>query len=500
MSPRSEPEFYRTVRRKNGRGYGPCDFEEFDRHSACSGHGHLGKIEVSCRFRFEESEWGLIGDKKQGSIIYMDVSFGIQDEHVLQNATIIVTLESLDEARAEEQKALDRLAKQKMFPTSVSSAHFTHYFGPHKISGRETETDTSRGILITPHVEVGGFGLGGMGWARQKNYKYHDRWEFTGQLLGGDDHASFRTLQWVLKENKLDSPSNHPNQFHTAFALVHSGESFFIRVQIQGKLLGFKDHLKQKLHKLKFGISGDKGKRSTLTLVSLDGIDLPKKQLLPKARGLKDRLEEQNGVKWAEQQANIREPQIDAPVQPLGTKDDLNDKSGTLTEEEDVKSPQHVTFVTEGRLKDRSGLFSDAPSIEELAYAHESLHKAPKTPPTPASTYASSVTAVERETTMEDPDVGKQDPEPSETSKIASVEAHNQILAQKSPYGIEWGYFCLQLLGIPFVIWWVSLFKSLSANRSPVPTTQQKMLDRHEDNRSVTFSPSASFSKDKGRS
>jgi len=456
---KSEPEFYRTVRRKNGRGYGPCDFEEFDRHSACSGHGRLGKVDVSCRFRFEESEWGLIGSKKPGCIIYMDMAFGVELEHILQSATILVTLESLDEARAEEQQALNRLARQRMFPLSGSHAQFTH-FGPHKVDGRETEIEISDTTNIVPSLDVAGFGVGGMGWSRQKSRKYHSRWEFTGQLLGEDEHTSFRTLQWVLKENSLDSPSNHPNEFHTAFALVHGGDSFFIRVQLQGKLLGLKDHLKHKLHKLKFGVSGSKEKQSTLTFVSLDGVDLPKKQLLSKAVGLRDKLAERNGV------VKMPEEHEMDPKKPTGRLQQIP--------------------ITGNGLKDVAGGFPDGPSIGELTKAHTSLAGSTSNLRPVHTAWASSTTTVEKETTMEDFDSSTAhsehehiQPENQESEKN-NLESHDSPKPQESPVGSEWRYLHWQLFGIPFFLLWARLFIPLLAKRLSILAKQIEHAERDE--------------------
>jgi len=468
MENRSEPEFYRTVRRKSGRGYGPCDFEEFDRYSACSGHGRLGKVDVSCRFRFEESEWGMIGTKKQGCIIYMDVSFGVQVEHVLQSATILVTLESLEEARAEEQQALHRLVRQKMFPLSVSAAQFTH-FGPHTVKGSETEADVFDTIGVIPHVEAAGFGLGGMGWSRLKNHKQHSRWEFTGQLLGEDDHASFRTLQWVLKENQLDSPSNHPNEFHTAFALVHGGESFFIRVQIQGKLFGLKENVKQKLHKLKFGVSGDKGKQSTLTLVSLDGVNLPRKQLLSKAKGLKDKLAELNGAP--------REDRPDTLLGPHKSPKSVVDHEEAEEDEDEgldfsrnagpMDSPQpRVSFASESEDARASSLpiYPGAPSLEELANAHDFLHQPSRPLLVSESTYASSVTLIDREASMDCSETIKQYAESE-----GQPGDKEEIQTEKSKANAEWRRY---LYFLPFFLFWTRLFMALSARRLP-PLAEQ---------------------------
>ncbi|KAK4450378.1 hypothetical protein QBC34DRAFT_403328 [Podospora aff. communis PSN243] len=464
MGPRSEPEFYRTVRRKSGRSYGPCDFEEFDRYSACSGHGRLGKVDISCRFRFEESEWGLMGSRRPGCIIYMDVSFGVQCEHILQTATVLVTLESLEQAQAEEQAALDRLSKQRMFPLSVANAQFTH-FGPHKIDGRETETDVSSMIHLTPSIEAGGFGVGGMGWSRSKNQKHHNRWEFSGQLVGEDDHTSFRTLQWILKENSLDSPSNHPNEFHTAFALIHSGASFFIRVQVQGKLIGFRDGFKHKLQRLKFGVSGSKSKQSTLTLVSLDGVDLPTKQLLPKAKNLRQKLAKKNGVIQEEADTGPRDHGASIPHR------------APQPEEQPPHKPRG---------------FPNGPSIAELAKVHASLGKSSTASLPTNETRASSTTAGYKDHPDTDSSLSdstkssslyssptKHDPATTEKLQTPSQRKDARKHLQEREQ-TEWRYIDWQVFGMPFFLLWARLFIPLFARLAQ----QIEDSDRQDENAS----------------
>ncbi|RYP20888.1 hypothetical protein DL765_002538 [Monosporascus sp. GIB2] len=291
-----ESGFNRLVRRKkpNGRGYGPSDFEKFDRYSACCGYGQLGEVKVTTRIDFDESQWGRIGPETPGAIIHMNIGFTQPEKCKLETAIILVTLESLDEINNEEE--LDALKRQPgLFPLVPSRVEFTH-FGPTYVPGRETETDFSRNLNGAPSLSYGGASMSGLGVDQQKTYKYYNRWAFLGQPLGDEGHSGFRKLQWLLQENKLDSPSNHTPEFQAAFALVHDHQPFFIRVEIKGKLEKRLNRVKQKFQKLKYGFHGDKPLRSTLTLVNHAGAELPRRQLITKAKNLPEKMAKRNGV------------------------------------------------------------------------------------------------------------------------------------------------------------------------------------------------------------
>lgn len=69
--------------RKEGRGYGRCDYERFDNVTTShvnAGRGKIGEVEVDCRFFFTKSRWGYLGSdygstKTPGGIIYLDLDF-----------------------------------------------------------------------------------------------------------------------------------------------------------------------------------------------------------------------------------------------------------------------------------------------------------------------------------------------------------------------------------------------------------------------------------------
>ncbi|XDG06852.1 hypothetical protein ABKA04_006467 [Annulohypoxylon sp. FPYF3050] len=298
-----EPRLHRLVRRKksNGRGFGPSDFDKFDRYSACGGHGQFGQVNVSTQIDFKESQWGLIGPNTPGAIIHMRINFHQPEKCKLETATITVTLESLNEIHDQEElDALERRPMLQQRPKRSSSTpprvYFTH-LGPTYVPGKETETNFSRNINGTPSISGGPASVSGIGIDRQKNYKYHNRWVFSGQLLGNDTYNGFRSLQWVLQENKFDSPSNHKPGFEAAFALVHQGHSpFFIRIEIKGKLEKKLYRVRHKFQKLKYGFWGEKPLRSTLIAVDLAGIELPKRQLERKAENLPEKMAKRNGI------------------------------------------------------------------------------------------------------------------------------------------------------------------------------------------------------------
>ncbi|KAI1320758.1 hypothetical protein F5Y16DRAFT_77973 [Xylariaceae sp. FL0255] len=185
-----EPEFRRLVRRKRpkGRGYGPSDFEIFERFGVSAGHRELGEVKITTSIDFEESQWGLIGTDTPGAIIHMSISFTQPEDCKLETATILVTLESPDEIHSKEE--LGALRRQPgLLPVMPSRIQFTH-FGPVYVPGKETEVDVSRNISGTPSFGYGGASLGGLGVDQQKSYKYRNRWVFSGQRPGGDEHSA----------------------------------------------------------------------------------------------------------------------------------------------------------------------------------------------------------------------------------------------------------------------------------------------------------------------
>ncbi|RYO89754.1 hypothetical protein DL762_003031 [Monosporascus cannonballus] len=272
-----ESGFNRLVRRKkpNGRGYGPSDFEKFDRYSACCGYGQLGEVKVTTRIDFDESQWGRIGPETPGAIIHMNIGFTQPEKCKLEMAII--------------------LRQPGLFPLVPSRVEFTH-FGPTYVPGRETETDFSRNTSGVPSLSYGGASMSGVGVDQQKTHKHYNRWAFLGQPLGDKGHSGFRKLQWLLQENKLDSPSNHTPEFQAAFALVHDHQPFFIRVEIKGKLEKRLNRVKQKFQKLKYGFYGDKPLRSTPTPINHSGAELPRRQLITKAKNLPEKMAKRNVV------------------------------------------------------------------------------------------------------------------------------------------------------------------------------------------------------------
>ncbi|KAI0965408.1 hypothetical protein F4678DRAFT_335678 [Xylaria arbuscula] len=379
-----EPEFRRLVRPKKskGRGYGPSDFEKFDRHSACAGHRQLGEVKVTTSIDFEESQWGLIDTDTPGAIIHMNISFTQPEDCKLETATILVTLESLDETRDKEE--LEALKRQpERFPLTSSRLGLTH-FGPVYVPGRETETDFSRNINATPSFSYGGASLSGMGVSQQKTYKYYNRWMFSGQLLGDDKHSAFKKLQWFLQENKLDAPANHGPEFQAAFALTHSGKPFLIRVEIKGKLEKRRERVKQRFQKLKYGFYGDTPLRSTLTLVNIAGVELPRRHLITKAKNLPEKMAKRNGV-------------VEVALEP------------EMEEDDDTGSPQRIKETLEKRLSRKSQ--RNTPEVSEMKKIYASLSASASSP---EKSWMSSTTLVD--------DNGQDDQNKDEDGSAANSE------------------------------------------------------------------------------
>ncbi|KAI0183469.1 hypothetical protein EV127DRAFT_446853 [Xylaria flabelliformis] len=445
-----EPEFSRLVRRKksNGRGYGPSDFEKFDRYSACAGYRQLGEVKVTTSIDFEESQWGLIGTDTPGAIIHMNIGFTQPEDCKLVTATILVTLESLDETRDEGE--LDALKRQPgLFPLVPSRLGLTH-FGPVYVPGREMETDYSRNINATPAFSYGGASLSDMGVSQQKTYKYYNRWMFSGQLLGDDKHSSFKKLQWFLQENKLDAPANHGPEFRAAFALIHDRRSFFIRVEIKGKLEKRRERVKQRFQKLKYGFYGDTPLRSTLTLVNVAGVELPRRQLITKAKNLPGRMAKRNGV-------------VEVASEPEMKEDE--------EEDDDTASPQRGRETPNKKLSRKAP--RNTPEVSEMKKIYASLS---------ASAISQEKSWMSSTTLVEDNSQGDQNDDEDEDENAANSEHESPRKREKNAHDAEDLNF---LLIIRLFFHYLFLQAGFAASKDPRGGTTSRALTSSQSSSSV---------------
>ncbi|KAL2812218.1 hypothetical protein BJX63DRAFT_397251 [Aspergillus granulosus] len=140
-----------------------------------------------------------------------------------------------------------------------------------------------------------GSGGGGIGVERERSTSYHTRWTFTGGLQAGEQMSPFyRTLKWELRENESGARSNRSPIIHTAFALQHSDRPFIMRIEIQGRLQGSRDRLRQKMRGMRFPSPNYPEQGRSETLVRPNTVALRRRPLDMLAMGLSNAMEREN--------------------------------------------------------------------------------------------------------------------------------------------------------------------------------------------------------------
>ncbi|TEY34608.1 hypothetical protein BOTCAL_0622g00010 [Botryotinia calthae] len=170
-----------------------------------------------------------------------------------------------------------------------SSLHITNRFGPRELFGQERKIAVKKNINFTPNFTVLSNGGGGVGFDSAKDVEYVKRWKFIGQLIPADHPNKkgyktgvYRTLEWDLTESDFETQATHSDVFHTAFAFEHTGDEFYMEVEIEGKLKSPKDRIRRYLN---FSSRG-KGSKGPTLLVGPP----PKNGSSPKLDALADDL------------------------------------------------------------------------------------------------------------------------------------------------------------------------------------------------------------------
>ncbi|KAK0754262.1 hypothetical protein B0T18DRAFT_34036 [Schizothecium vesticola] len=219
--------------------YGRCDFERFDDVASShmrAGHAKIGKVEIDCKFIFRKSRWGILGPNRHpGGIVYLDLDILQPSDCRLRSATVEVILEE------DRRPAADAEAVRSKCPVK-----FTDNYGPKSLSGPERVERTRRIKNFTPMVNVLGSGAGGLGIDTEKMTHTSSRWKFAGHITSSEGCIWYNKLRWNLDENVTETQSLHSNVIHTAFALEHNAERFYIKVHISGKLSNMSDRVKKK--------------------------------------------------------------------------------------------------------------------------------------------------------------------------------------------------------------------------------------------------------------
>ncbi|TLD14083.1 uncharacterized protein PgNI_03105 [Pyricularia grisea] len=280
------------------RRFGQNDFERFDEenavgHHLCVGEKTISKVNIECKYRWRQSQWGLIGTQSSpAGIIYMDILFHQPDGFWLESATVYVTI-------GEDEHLTYALGKPKKERRSQRHAHspeqyrlgdleysvqMSEHYGPKLLTGTKTLRQEVKTSEFLPTLGVMGMAeLGGVGHRSSYVQERVDCWKFQGNVVRPQGQPGFRTLRWDLTENKFEPNQPHSPEYHTAFAFEHSRRPMYMRVEIEGKL---KSRSQRIFHRTcHFSSAMGNKDNSTLTHMDLRRL-MPLRRLDEVARGL----------------------------------------------------------------------------------------------------------------------------------------------------------------------------------------------------------------------
>lgn len=204
---------------------------------------NVGKVKVDCKFQLSRSKWGVLGDAENpAGIIYMSLGFHQTGDCRLSQATVSITFKEYKGGNKNNE-------------SFSSYLHITDRFGPKELLGQERKVAVKKNVHFTPNITALGNGGGGVGFDSAKEIEYVRRWKFIGQLIPADhpnqkSHKTgvYRTLKWDLTESDFEIQATHGDIFHTAFAFEHTGDKFYMEVEIEGKLKSPKDRIRRHLN------------------------------------------------------------------------------------------------------------------------------------------------------------------------------------------------------------------------------------------------------------
>lgn len=231
--------------------------------------------------------------------MYLNLNFGPPSGCRVSNATVTITLDEEDPCLGPYTSSRPR---QVLHPSRIP-VEITEWYGPQTVGGEKKSADHTSRTKAIPEANILGYGVGGVGHERSKNFKKEARWSFNGQLLRGKRTAVYKSLRWDLNENELEGQSFHNPKFRTAFAFEHSGQPFLMKVDIEGKLEKWHHQVRSKL---KFD-----GAREGKVVTLVDFEDYRKF-----SRGL-DRIA--SGLPWAMEMENLEQIPTEIPDLIRGT-------------------------------------------------------------------------------------------------------------------------------------------------------------------------------------
>ncbi|KAK4216638.1 hypothetical protein QBC37DRAFT_416284 [Rhypophila decipiens] len=257
----------------------------------------IGKVNIDCRLRLSESKWGILEGSQPAGILFVDLTFDQPAHCRLSSAVVLISLEEYDDT---EEKSKDKKKHHKE-PITLSRLRVCE-FGPKLLTGEPTTLKRRTEYNLTPEVNAGVGGFGGLGIKRQNSINYVSRWVLKGNTLAPADKKRkapgivYRTLKWELTENELAFQPTERSVVHTAFAFEHELKRFYIKVEISGKLSDVVDRLKHRV----FPPRLKKHQGTLLTLVDLGAKDEVRKESLDHlARRLEGQMRERNLIAMA---------------------------------------------------------------------------------------------------------------------------------------------------------------------------------------------------------
>ncbi len=351
-------------------------------------------MKVDCAFKFQKSQWGVLGDDMNpAGIIYLDLGFHQPVDCQLKYAVITITLENTeDTSMRSNHKGRDVVRNAPL--------HLKPWFGPQQLFGQSKDVLTTKKSSMSPYAQVMGLAeVGGVGQENEYAFIQESRWSLSGNLLAGKSTCLYKTVQWQLTESDLEPQPLHGNIIHTAFSFAHDGHPFFMRVEVNGKLKSMKDRVMHRLHRFSSTITNDES--YAITLIDLEGWETYKKPLDEIARGLRFAMERENFeevpiVVPKPQNAEFRDDRDAMPPEELKTRNRIDRNVHRLPSDERRQRrrltdrthpalqapPTTQTRLLEDELVDEVSRDPTRPTPENFVRAFDALTAPKTTPPT----------------------------------------------------------------------------------------------------------------------
>ena len=224
--------------------------------------------------------------KNPAGIVYLDLTFHEPKGCRLQSATVKVTLDD------DDPELMDFLSPAQFDASYSYPVQMTDSYGPRGFVGTEKVVQKKKATNVNPNIQVGGFG-GSLGdHSRESNSTSSSRWAFQGHLIPSESvRWKYSSLQWELTENDFEAQSSHSNVVHTAFAFQHARAPFFMKIEVDGKLRGSRDQMKQKFSRFR---ASTKNEGAAVTLIQFRHYHDFAKPLDARARALPFEMEQAN--------------------------------------------------------------------------------------------------------------------------------------------------------------------------------------------------------------